>query len=109
MKRSILLLLCLVYAQCHAADFPAGGRETFLKNGCWQCHGTVGQGTLAGPRLDPGRMPYEVLAALVRHPARAMPPFSATILTDSELRLIYDYLLSVPPSPKAADIKLLSP
>jgi mono/diheme cytochrome c family protein len=54
-------------------------------------------------------MPYEVLAALVRHPARAMPPFSATILTDSELRLIYSYLLSVPPSPKAADIQLLSP
>lgn len=109
MKHSFLLFLFLVSAQCQAADPPAGSREAYLKNGCWGCHGTVGQGSMPGPRLDPSRLPYEVFSAMVRNPSRAMPPYSAAILPDSEMRLIYGYLQSVPPSPTPADIPLLKP
>jgi ubiquinol-cytochrome c reductase cytochrome c subunit len=109
MKRAILLPLALLYVQCQAAEPPAGSREAYLKNGCWQCHGTVGQGSLVGPRLDPSNMPVEVFSALVRNPARAMPPYGEAVLADAELRLIYGYLQNVPPSPKAADVQLLKP
>lgn len=109
MKHSSLLLAFLVSVHCQAADAPPGSRETYLKNGCWGCHGTVGQGSMPGPRLDTSRLPYEVFSAMVRNPSRAMPPYSAVILPDSEMRLIYGYLQSVSPSPKAADIPLLKP
>lgn len=109
MKRSLLLLLFLLSAHCWSADPLAGSRQTYLKNGCWGCHGTVGQGSMPGPRLDPNKLSYEVFSAMVRNPTRAMPPYSVAILSDSEMRLIYGYLQSVSPSPKPADIPLLRP
>ena len=109
MKLSFILLVFLASAHCQAADPPPGSRETYLKNGCWGCHGTVGQGSMPGPRLDPGRLPYEVFSAMVRNPSRAMPPYSTAILPDSEMRLIYDYLHSVSPSLIPVDIPLLKP
>jgi mono/diheme cytochrome c family protein len=83
------------------------GKTAFIQHGCWQCHGTQGQGssvTSAGKVLAPDPMPYEAFAAFVRTTNRAMPPYREPVLPDADLADIYAYLQSVP---KAADYKTI--
>ena len=78
------------------------GKVAYVKNGCWQCHGFVGQGGAAGPKLAPDPRPLDVLSIFVRNSAGAMPPYTATILSDQDLADIHAYLKSIP---KAVDYK----
>lgn len=81
------------------------GRELFMRVGCYECHGTVGQGAPAtGPRLAPNPLPQAAFSALVRHPSNVMPAYSERILSDAELADIYAYLKSIAPSPPASQI-----
>ena len=64
------------------------GKTAFMKAGCWQCHGTVGQGSVAtsgGKVLAPDPMPFEAFAAFVRTPSRAMPPYREAVLSNEDL------------------------
>lgn len=78
------------------------GKTVFMKMGCWECHGTEGQGAVTGPRLAPDPLPYETLSAFVRTTSRAMPPYREKILSEPDLADIYAYLQSIP---KAHDVK----
>ena len=42
------------------------GKQLFLKNGCWQCHGEKGQGGVTGFKLAPDPIPFETLQKFVR-------------------------------------------
>lgn len=84
------------------------GFDTFVANGCHQCHGYEGQGGAAGPRIAPSVYPYEPFAQLVRRPANAMPAYAPGVLTDADLRAIYDYVRSVPEPPAADSIDILA-
>ena len=93
------------------AGDPAKGKDAFMKYGCWQCHGTLGQGssiTSAGKVLAPDPLPYETFSAFVRSTDRAMPPYSEKVLPDEELADIHAYLASVPKGKDFKDIPLLS-
>jgi len=86
------------------------GKAAYMKHGCWQCHGTVGQGSImtsGGTRLAPDPMPWEAFSAFVRSSNRSMPSFSATILSDNDLADIYAYLQSIPKPPDPDSIPLL--
>jgi mono/diheme cytochrome c family protein len=83
------------------------GKAAFAKFGCWQCHGTVGQGGLAGPKLAPQPLPFEAFSAFVRTTNRQMPPFSEKILSDEDLGNIYAYISSLPPAPDYKTIPAL--
>jgi ubiquinol-cytochrome c reductase cytochrome c subunit len=73
------------------------GRQLFMSNNCYLCHGTVGQGG-AGPTIAPPRLPPQSgFSAYVRHPAGRMPPYTQAVLSDADLGAIYDYLQSLPP------------
>jgi ubiquinol-cytochrome c reductase cytochrome c subunit len=88
------------------------GKTVFIQKGCWQCHGTLGQGSIAtsgGKRLAPDPLPWEAFSVFVRSTNRTMPPFSETILSDSDLADIYAYLQSIPEPPEANSIPLLRP
>src|SRR5436309_11762578 len=91
------------------AASPEHGRAVFMQAGCWQCHGTVGQGGTAGPRIAPDPLPYDALAAFVRTTSRAMPPYREKILSDADLADIYAYLQSIPKPPDAATMRALQP
>jgi ubiquinol-cytochrome c reductase cytochrome c subunit len=94
-----------------AAD-AAKGKAAFMKYGCWQCHGTVGQGsvtTSAGKVLAPDPLPYEGFAAFVRSTDRAMPPYSEKVLPNDDLADIHAYLASVPKPADYKSIPLLNP
>lgn len=93
-----------------AADEAERGRQLFMANGCFSCHGTVGQGgeRSAGPRLAPDPYPFEAFRVLVRTPREAMPRFDVKYLSDEQLQLIHRYLASLPKAPAVGDIPALA-
>ncbi len=98
-----------VHAQAPAATGNATrGKAAFMKYGCYQCHGTVGQGNYgAGPSIAPHPMPYTNFIIFIRAPRGAMPPFDDRILPESDARDIYAYLESIPTGLPAVDIPAL--
>jgi mono/diheme cytochrome c family protein len=93
----------LVLSQAAAlAASPDKGKAAYVKHGCWQCHGFVGQGGVAGPKIAPDPMPLEALSAFLRHTNGAMPPYQEAVLSDADLADIHAYMLSIP---KPADYK----
>jgi ubiquinol-cytochrome c reductase cytochrome c subunit len=90
-----------------AAGDAAKGRIAFEKNGCWQCHGYVGQGGAAGKTLAPKPMAYEAFNVFVRNSNGQMPPYPKEILSDADLADIHAYLQSVPASRDYKSIPLL--
>ena len=94
-----------------AADKPAGvahGKQLYLATGCYQCHGTRGEGGGgAGPRLAPGPIPYEGLLHQLRHPRARMPVYTDVVMSDNDVADIYAYLQSVPKGKTASQIPML--
>ncbi len=94
-----------------AAGSPEKGKAAFMKYGCFQCHGTVGQGSVAtsgGKVLYDTKLPFEGFLAFVRSTNRAMPPYSEKILPTADLEDIYAYLESLPKPPDSKTIPLLN-
>jgi mono/diheme cytochrome c family protein len=84
------------------------GKQLYLATGCYQCHGTRGEGGgNAGPRLAPGPMPFEGLVLQLRHPRARMPVYTDVVMPDADVADIYAYLQSVPKGKTAAEIPLL--
>jgi mono/diheme cytochrome c family protein len=79
-----------------------------MRVGCWQCHGTMGQGAMTGPKLAPDPLPFEALSSFVRTTNRNMPAYREQVLSDADLADIHAYLRSIPKSPDAKDIPLLA-
>jgi ubiquinol-cytochrome c reductase cytochrome c subunit len=108
---ALALMLCLAggaSAQGTASDVETG-RQLFMSNGCYSCHGTVGQGgeRSAAPKLAPEPYPFEAFQAMVRNPREAMPRFDHRFLSDAQLMQIHRYLASIPKGPAAKDIPQL--
>ncbi len=84
------------------------GKDSYVKFGCWGCHGMVGQGGITGPKLAPEPMPIEAFSAFVRQTNRAMPPYMEAVLSNDDLADIYAYLQTIKKGPEAKDIPLLN-
>jgi ubiquinol-cytochrome c reductase cytochrome c subunit len=80
------------------------GRQLFVRFGCYQCHGRVGQGSSAGARLAPAPISLAAFTRYVRQPRGEMPPYTAKVVTDQELADIHAYLRSVPRPPAVASL-----
>jgi ubiquinol-cytochrome c reductase cytochrome c subunit len=92
-----------------AAGDAAKGKQNFMKYGCWQCHGTVGQGSpVTGPKLAPDPMPYEAMSTFIRNSNRTMPPYREAVLPNQDLEDIHAYLSSIPKAPDYKTIPLLA-
>src|SRR5262245_23614396 len=72
------------------------GRHTYMKVGCYQCHGREAQGASTGPRLGPDPIPLAQFTRLVRIPRNEMPPYTSKVLSDAELADIYAFVASRP-------------
>jgi ubiquinol-cytochrome c reductase cytochrome c subunit len=108
--RAVVLAVVAVPLGC-ASSLAASaekGKSAFMKAGCWQCHGTVGQGGITGPRLAPGPIPFETFQAFVRSSSRQMPPYREQVLPDADLADIHAYLESIPKPRDYKDIPLLA-
>ena len=102
-----------VSGQTPAAKPPAGnsvnGRQLFTKMACHYCHGTEGQGSIAGvgPRIALVSRSYDSFARYVRRPAGRMTGYSETILPEPELIDIYAFLRALPAARPVDEIPLL--
>jgi len=106
MRTLIICLSVLSIAPAMAQD-AARGQHLFMADGCYECHGTVGQGG-AAPKLAPDPLPAEVIAHYIRHPAAVMPPYVETLVGDADVRDIQAYLASLPQPKPLNDIPLLA-
>ena len=112
--RAALLIIAAGVFSGHGAAVAASadkGKAAYMKFGCWQCHGTIGQGssvTSAGKSLAPDPLPYEAFAAFVRTTNRAMPPYREEVLSNADLADIYAYLKSIPKAANPKSIPLLN-
>jgi ubiquinol-cytochrome c reductase cytochrome c subunit len=106
---AFILATCVPSFAVQAAGSPEKGKAAFMKNGCWQCHGFDGQGSVAGARIAPDPIPFEALSAFVRNTNGAMPPYGKAMLADEDLVDIYAYLRSIPKAPDPSRIPLLNP
>jgi ubiquinol-cytochrome c reductase cytochrome c subunit len=108
--KNLLLVSGLLFAPLAlAAGSAEKGKTAFVKHGCWQCHGFVGQGGVTGPKLAPNPIPPEAFSAFVRFSAGGMPPYQKTILSDEDLADIHAYLQSQSKAPDYKSIPLLNP
>ena len=113
--RIALTIACTVLgmtSMAQAAD-PAGsienGHKLYMKNMCFTCHGTVGQGGErgAGPKLAPNPFPFVAFEMQLRTPRGLMPRFPKEFVSDQDLADIYSYVASVKAGPAVRDIPLL--
>lgn len=108
---AVLLLWCGGVGAA-LAQAPSGsaekGKAAFVQNGCWQCHGFVGQGGIAGVKLAPDPKPVEYIQAFVRNSVGPMPKYSEKILSNQDLIDIHAYLKSIPKGPDYKSIPLLN-
>jgi ubiquinol-cytochrome c reductase cytochrome c subunit len=98
-----------VSAQTPAAP-PAGnaqnGKTLYEKYSCYACHGYDGHGG-PGTRLVPMRMTLPIFTAYIKDP-RQMPPYTAKVLSDAQAADLWAYIKTIPESPAADKIPLLS-
>lgn len=104
MRRAFIFVLLLVLpAQAQTLGDAARGKELFLRDNCYTCHGTTGAGggALGGPRLaHAGLTPAAILNEL-RHPRAVMPAYSEKVLSDTEAADIVAYIQSLSRGPAA--------
>ena len=70
------------------------GKRTYMKVGCYQCHGREAQGASTGPRLGPDPLPLAQFTRYVRTPRNDMPPYTTKVLSDADLADVYAYVSS---------------
>jgi mono/diheme cytochrome c family protein len=80
-----------------AAGDVKAGHGVYMRDGCYECHGTTGQGGgLFGPKLAPDPLAFTAFAFQVRRPRAVMPVYTSKVLSDAELADIYAYLKTMP-------------
>ena len=111
MKKILLLVLMALPAIAVAQTSPNGnaenGKRLFMKQNCYYCHGTTGQGSRDGARIAQTALNLQGVIRYVRKPTGGMPAFTEKILSDQELTDIYAYLKSLPAAKAPKDIPLL--
>jgi mono/diheme cytochrome c family protein len=87
-----------VVAAPKPARGAAGGSEgarLYVATGCYQCHGYVGQGGMAGPRIAGKNYAFEAFRRQLRHPTDEMPPYTERVMSDAEVAAVQAYVATM--------------
>jgi mono/diheme cytochrome c family protein len=105
---SLLAVSLLLGAGAVSAADERSGEQLFTDFGCVLCHGSSGyRGGIGGRPIAPMQHSLDAFRILVRSPGNAMPAFAPQVLSEEQLRKLYQFLRSVSPSPEVAEIPLL--
>lgn len=110
----LLLLASPGFAQSAAPASATGdaarGKDIFMKDACYTCHGTAGEGGAMGPKIAHDGLSAEAIKQQLREPQAQMPAYTAKILSDAQVADIVAYIqsLSQGPAPNPKDIPLLN-
>jgi len=107
MHMKTILVILMMAAQTPPAGNAGNGQKLFMKENCYYCHGTAGQGGRDGARIAQTALNVQGVIRYVRKPTGGMPAFTEKILTDQQLTDIYAYLKSLPAAKAPKDIPLL--
>ena len=113
MKMHLIAAAVTAMALAAHGEAPAGdtarGKALYMKNMCYTCHGTAGQGgdRGSGPRIAYDVWTWEGFLQQVRHPRESMPRYDAKHVGDQDLADIYAYVASMKRGAKASEIPLL--
>jgi mono/diheme cytochrome c family protein len=103
----IVLAVTWLTGASASAQSAENGKVLFQTYSCYACHGYAGHGSGNGARLVPRRQALPAFIAFLRRPVR-MPPYSAKVLSDTQLADLWTYIGTLPASPSAASIPLLN-
>jgi mono/diheme cytochrome c family protein len=96
-------------AQSASSGDAAHGKQIFMADACYTCHGTTGGGGgPSGPALAHQGLSPEAIMQQLRHPQARMPAYTDKILPDKDATDIVAYIQSLPQGPAAKDIPLLN-
>lgn len=98
-------------AEGAASGDAAKGKRVYLADGCFLCHGRVGQGgamNYPAPAITKLEMPVESFVAFLRDAPNDMPAYAANVLPDEDVADIYAFLQSLPGRKPAKDFPLLN-
>jgi mono/diheme cytochrome c family protein len=100
-------LLLFGASAVNAAD-ERSGEQLFKDFGCVLCHGSTGyRGGIGGRPIAPMQHSLDAFRILVRSPGKAMPAFAPQVLSEEQLKKLYQFLRSVSPSPEVAELPQL--
>jgi mono/diheme cytochrome c family protein len=98
-----------------AQDAPKGdaakGKQIYMADGCFLCHGRVGQGggyNTPVPSLAKTELPFEPFRLQLRQPADDMPAYSTAVVSDEQIADIYAYVQSLPGRRDPKSISILN-
>ena len=98
-------------AQNAASGDAANGKRVYLADGCFMCHGRVGQGgamNYPAPAIAKLEMPVESFVSFLRDAPNDMPAYSTDVLSDKEAADIHAFLQSLPGRKPAKEFPLLN-
>jgi mono/diheme cytochrome c family protein len=98
-------------AEGAASGDAAKGKRMYLADGCFLCHGRIGQGgamNYPAPAITKLEMPVESFVAFLRDAPNDMPAYTANVLSDEDAADIYAFLQSLPGRKPARDFPLLN-
>ena len=90
------------------AGNAANGKKLFARDGCWECHGYVGQGSRDGVRIAEIPLTVAQFTSYIRRPAGAMPAYIEKVVSDAEAADLWTYVRSLKGPTAAKDVPLLT-
>jgi mono/diheme cytochrome c family protein len=82
-------------SRANPGEATSTGAQLYVSTGCAQCHGLVGQGGNAGPRLAAKDYTLEFFTKRLRQPVEEMPPYTERVLNAAQVARLHAHVATL--------------